>query len=692
MKNKKSLILIIVAIVIIGAGVFYFFTRQDKDTSFTILEKQWLESNKNRVIDISILKDIPVIDYNGSGILFDFLNDFEDVTGLEFNRIASIDSSDVKTDYSFQVVSDKLDSDVLVFSDSYVFLTKNNVKYNKLSEISDMKIGVLNSDLDKISSVLDSNVTFKGFDSLDELVSYIDVSNVKTNENGEQVIDDTIDVIDGIIIPKMSNLNLIISNPSLNISYNINEIKQDYVLRLGSDEKLNDIINKYFNKWLDTKYDDSFNKHFSNNYFAFSSVDDKDKAEFKSKRYTYGFVENRPFDSLVNDDLYGINRAFLDSFSDVADIDIDYKRYDSKSSLVSAFNNGEIDVLFDNLGTSDFTVSNVDLVSNYDEEVVVLAIPDNKVTVGSIKALASYNVASISDTKISDYLTSYGINVDGYSSIDDLVSHVSSDSVIVVDSEIYNYYSSKLLSDYKPIYTFNMDRDYMFKVLNSNDNSIFINYFNFYLSFVSNQEVSNVGYSKLVDLTAKGSYRFVIIGGISVVVLGLLGLLYFQNRKSGSKEKVVVSKDSKIKYIDMLTSLKNRNYLNDNIEAWDESMVYPQGIVVVDLNNIAYINDNYGHTEGDKIIKEAANILIKTQISNTEIMRTNGNEFLIYMVGYDEKQIVSYIRKLNKEFKDLSHNFGAAIGYSTITDEIKTIDDAINEATLDMRNNKEESR
>ena len=62
------------------------------------------------------------------------------------------------------------------------------------------------------------------------------------------------------------------------------------------------------------------------------------------------------------------------------------------------------------------------------------------------------------------------------------------------------------------------------------------------------------------------------------------------------------------------------------------------------------------------------------------------------MVGYDEKQIVSYIRKLSKDLKDLSHDFGAAIGYSIITDEIKTVDDAINEATMDMKNNKQESR
>mgnify|MGYP000218863599 CR=1 FL=1 len=79
------------------------------------------------------------------------------------------------------------------------------------------------------------------------------------------------------------------------------------------------------------------------------------------------------------------------------------------------------------------------------------------------------------------------------------------------------------------------------------------------------------------------------------------------------------SKESKMKYIDMLTSLKNRNYLNDNIEKWDDAEIYPQTIIIVDLNNIAYINDNYGHNEGDNIIKDAANILIKTQLANTEI-------------------------------------------------------------------------
>lgn len=677
MKNKKSIIIIISVVFALVLGIVYLFTKQDKNTSFTLLEKQWLENNKSKVIDISILKDIPVINYNGNGLLFDFINDFEEVTGLDFNPIASSSDNDIKTDYSFQVVTQKNDNDILVYSDNYALLTKNNIKYNKLSEISNLKIGVLESDLDKISNVMEkNNVTFKSFASVDEMVNFL-----TPNDAGEYV--------DAIVLPKLSYFSLIISNDNLNISYNINEIKQDYVIRLGNDEKLNEVITKYFNKWKELKYDDSFGKHFSSNYFTFSNTDDKGKALFKSKRYVYGYVDNKPYDSLVNDNLYGINKSFLQSFADMADIDIDYKNFSSIDSLIEEFNNGNVDLFFDNLSHSEYNVSNVNLISNYDEQITVLALPSNKVTVSSVKSLIGYEVATLSNTKLASYLEESGVSVKTYDSLSNLLDKVKDDVIIVLDTEMYNFYSSSSLNDYKSIYTFNMDKQYSFKALDNDDNKIFIRFMNFYLSFISNQEISNIGYSDLVSVSSSSGLVVVLIVLIVIVLLGLVGILVYQNLKN-PKIKVNVPRDSKIKYIDVLTSLKNRNYLNDNIDAWDESLVYPQGIVIVDLNNIAYINDNYGHAEGDNVIKEAANILIKSQISNTEIIRTNGNEFLIYMVGYDEKQIVSYIRKLNKEFKDLSHSFGAAIGYSIITDEIKTIDDAINEATLDMRNVKQE--
>ena len=684
MKNKKIFIIIGVLIFLVISGV-YVFTKQDKNTSFTILEKQWLENNKTKIMDISILKDIPVINYNGSGVLFDFLSDFESVTGLEFNPIAYQDGDEIKSEYSFRVVTQKEDSDILIYSDNYVLLTNQNIKYNKLSEIKNMTIGVLESDLERVENAMDGvNIIFNTYSTLDELISIM-------NSSASEISEGVTPIVNGIILPKLSNLDLILSNDNLNIAYNINEIKQDYVIRLGSDEKLNEIITKYFNKWYDLNYGESFDKHLSNSYFSFSGTEDKSKAEFKSKRYVYGYVENKPYDSNINDNFYGINKSFLEGFVDVSDIDISYKSYDSVTSLVQAFNNGEIDLFFNNFSNNDYTISYVDLVSNYDEQVVVLALPTSKAVVSSVKSLVGYNVVTIGNTKIADFLQEKGISLNCYDSISELLDNVDSDSVIILDNEVYNFYSLKQLSKYKSIYQFDISDDYSFRVSANEDNTVFIKYFNFYLSFVSSQQVSNAGYSELLAVANAKNYIDVIIIVIAVLLVGLIAFLIYQNRKS-NKNNVVVVKDNKIKYIDVLTSLKNRNYLNDNVDAWDESLVYPQGLVVVDLNNVAYINDNYGHAEGDKVIKEAANILIKTQISNTEIMRTNGNEFLIYMVGYDEKQIVSYIRKLNKEFKDLSHNFGAAIGYSIITDEIKTIDDAINEATLDMKNNKQENR
>ena len=173
---------------------------------------------------------------------------------------------------------------------------------------------------------------------------------------------------------------------------------------------------------------------------------------------------------------------------------------------------------------------------------------------------------------------------------------------------------------------------------------------------------------------------------LAVIFIPIVLIMFYYKQK---RKKVALNKEDKLKFIDDMTSLKNRNYLNYNIKKWEENVIYPQAIVIIDLNNIKYINDNYGHTEGDEVIKKAASILIINQEENTDIVRTDGNEFLVYMVGYDEKKVIEYTRKLSKEFKNLPHEFGATLGYSMILDNVKTIDDAINEATLSMRQAKE---
>ena len=59
--NKKFWIAALsVLIILIGAAVFFYFTKEDENT-LTISEKNWIENNKNKVIDLSIPNDVAVL-------------------------------------------------------------------------------------------------------------------------------------------------------------------------------------------------------------------------------------------------------------------------------------------------------------------------------------------------------------------------------------------------------------------------------------------------------------------------------------------------------------------------------------------------------------------------------------------------------------------------------------------------------
>ena len=262
-------------------------------------------------------------------------------------------------------------------------------------------------------------------------------------------------------------------------------------------------------------------------------------------------------------------------------------------------------------------------------------------------------------------------------------------NLVVVDYEIYSYYQNNKFKNYKLLYKDTMMNDYKFMV--HQDNKEFYDLFNYIINTNSyynyrNTGIENLHASILEDSTFEQVYTIILM--IIFIPLITIGIAYLIIKKKKEVKKIKAT--DRHKYTDMLTSLKNRNYLNAKMAEWEDSKVFPQSIVMEDLNNVKYVNDNYGHEEGDQLIIKAAGILVNTQLENSEVIRTDGNEFLIYLVGYSDRQISTYTKKLEKEMKSLPHEFGAAVGYSMITDEIKTLDDAINEATLEMITNKEE--
>ena len=671
--NKKIGIIAIVVVLILGSiGVVRFFTKEDQKTALTVVEKKWIEDNKNNVIDFAALSNVPIVSDNGSGLLFDFLDDLETETELVFNKLSYDNNEESTTEYSLAKKNEVSSDDLVLYQDNYILVTKENDYYTDVDEIKDLTIGVLNNDQKAIEEYLtgSSNITYKTYDSNDAVL------NALTNNE-----------VTAIALPKLDYLESILTSDDIHISYNITEYKINYVITLGDNERLNTILTKYFNRWKERNLKDSFNTYLASTYFNYKDISEKSQTDFRSKRYTYGFVANAPYDVTINGSLQGFNHSIISDFAATAGIEVDYKQYSSVESMLNDFKKGDLDVILNNFNNSG--LNNIyRTIPVYDSKIAVITAKDTELVVNNVSSLKDTTVLTIKNSKIARYLKSNDIKIKGFDNIRDLINNINENDVAAIDEYTYDYYVRSDLKDYKNLHTLDIENNYGF-ISNSNNKNL-NEFFNFYLSFINTKEMTHESYRNLLLKNNNSKNLQVILSCLVIVLLAIAGIItkIVLGKKKDINSKL--SKTDKLRYVDTLTSLKNRNYLNDNMDAWDNSEAYPQSVIIIDLNNIAYINDNFGHAEGDKIIVEAASILINHQLKDSEILRTNGNEFLIFIVGHDEKSIVTYIRKLNKEFKELSHGFGAAIGYSMITDEIKTIDDAINEATLDMRNNKEE--
>ena len=90
----------------------------------------------------------------------------------------------------------------------------------------------------------------------------------------------------------------------------------------------------------------------------------------------------------------------------------------------------------------------------------------------------------------------------------------------------------------------------------------------------------------------------------------------------------------KLTITDSLTGLLNRRYLQERLKdevARSERHVYPMSLLMVDLDGFKYCNDTQGHSFGDRILKDIADILLNTVRSMDIVARYGGDEFMVIL-------------------------------------------------------------
>lgn len=674
MKKKLIIILPIVIALLVFIGVYYYFNYKDERTNLTVREKRWISANSETKYDLEIINDIPVYSMDGSGVIFNFIKNFEVDTGLEFNKIPYPKTSNSSgTGLRFRLIDNdtkQTSKDLLVFEDGYVAISKDDVRYDELREIKNKVIGVFTSDVGELSYYLRtaSDITYKTYEDITTMMSDFENNTVEM-----------------VILPQILYLDQTIVNNNYHINYYFTEISKRLVLTLSdNNQELNQVVRKYYEKWKKESYVTSYNKEYLDYYASKNGINDKTKADLVSKSYVYGYVENAPYEQNIDGVPKGIASEYVARMLRLTGIDFTYKKYKSIEELNHAIDQGKVDIYFNYFGytTSDYTTTFSPMIEQY----VVLGIPKEGNVIQTFESLKNKDVKMLKNNLITKYFTENSkANIKEVNNLDQLVK---GNGLVIVDKEVYNHYRNSKFVKYEVLYSDFMNNNFNFMVYKGNEE--FYNLFNYIITTNSYYNYRSSGLNSLdLSLVERTSFQelYLIVLGIALLpILIILAFLLFFKKK---KKITEVRKEDRRKYTDILTSLKNRNYLNLNMELWEDSKIYPQAVLIIDLNNVKYVNDNYGHEAGDNLIVSAASILVNTQLENSEIIRTDGNEFLIYLVGYSEKQVETYSKKLTKELKDLPHGFGASIGYSMIVDDIKTIDDAINEATLDMRTMKE---
>lgn len=170
--------------------------------------------------------------------------------------------------------------------------------------------------------------------------------------------------------------------------------------------------------------------------------------------------------------------------------------------------------------------------------------------------------------------------------------------------------------------------------------------------------------------------------GVTIVCIGLF--VTVNNPAESYKEQA---------YWDEATGVRNKNGFQKQLEIMEkkyENKKISIGFIIGDMNGLKVINDNYGHAEGDKLIRAAAIAMLENLKSAYNIYRIGGDEFaVIYISPNDEiiKKEIENVRIACDKYKDSPIRLSIAIGYASGSYS-KNFKDIYNKADALMYENK----
>jgi len=164
-----------------------------------------------------------------------------------------------------------------------------------------------------------------------------------------------------------------------------------------------------------------------------------------------------------------------------------------------------------------------------------------------------------------------------------------------------------------------------------------------------------------ISLLSFGVVLFAII-----LILSYLTYLYGVLMERASNETLRI-----MAYHDQLTGLYNRAKFDEVIEELRVRHNIDYCLILFDLDRLKKVNDTYGHSVGDKLIKSFSDNLTESfkKYSNAIIMRIGGDEFVIILNEISDEELKTTMDELHnmniKSSNELGFKVSASYGFCT---------------------------
>ncbi len=183
---------------------------------------------------------------------------------------------------------------------------------------------------------------------------------------------------------------------------------------------------------------------------------------------------------------------------------------------------------------------------------------------------------------------------------------------------------------------------------------------------------------------------------LALNITKFLGLVLHNNEQY---EKIVKS-EKKLKYLsfhDSMTGLYNRTYINQLLT--DEVKNEKTIVFMFDIDKLKYVNDNFGHAAGDKLINSFADVIRQSFRKADIVARIGGDEFTAVLFDGDEKKaktiqqrIIDLVNTNNEKLKEKYLELSVSIGYAMSESDNETIEDLMKKADVLMYEDKMKKR